>query len=208
MMVENNDVLQDIELAPESSALVVVDMENEFCKPDGKLYIGPEVNTMIDHVASLLKRCRDTGVPIIYVRSVRYPDDPDFTRFGRDYHLIDGTNGPVIVEELRPQPGEPVVEKHTHDCFHNTEMDNVLKQMGIGCETHQVIVTGVMSNVCVYHAVLGFHVRHYRTVLPIDCTIGSPGAEEFVVSQFSSRAYNYNITLTTYERLAFAVRAD
>jgi nicotinamidase-related amidase len=200
-MIDRSKILKDIQLDPKKTALVVVDMENEFCKPEGKYYIGPAVAQTIDNVASLLKRCRDANMSIVYVRSVRYREDADFTRFGRQYHLIEGTNGPVIVPELKPQPGEPIVEKHTHDCFHNTKMDETLKRMGIGCETHKVIVTGVMSNVCVYHAMLGFHVRHYYTILPIDCTLGPPEVEDFILFQFSFSAYNYNVTLTTSDRI-------
>ena len=183
--------------------MVIVDMEKEFCRSSGKIYLGPDVAGVIEKLAALRKCCRDVGIPVIYVRSVRYPEDPDFTRFGREQHLIEGTDGSVIVEELTPLPGEPIVEKHTHDCFHKTEMDTVLRRMGIESETHQIIVTGVASNVCVYHAVLGFHVRHYRTVLPIDCMIGTdPGGNEFVIAQLSSNAYNYNVTLTTSDRIS------
>ena len=73
--------------------------------------------------------------------------------------------------------------------------------MEIRCETHRVIVVGVMSNVCVYHAVLGFHIRHYETILPIDCTTGSNGAEDLVVSQLTLPAYAYNVTLTESDRI-------
>ncbi|MBI3089631.1 MAG: cysteine hydrolase [Candidatus Tectomicrobia bacterium] len=193
--------LQDIELAPESTALVIVDMENEFCKPSGKKYIGPQAEGAIRGTAALLRRCRDAGAPVIYVRSVRLPDNPVFTRFGRDHYLIEGTSGPVIVPEVAPLPGEPVVDKHTHDCFYNTRMDALLASMGITPETHAIIVTGVVSTVCVYHAVLGFHVRHFRSVLPLDCTTGPEGAEAFILEQLGGPAYNYNVTLTTSDRL-------
>lgn len=202
MAISKAGAQKDVQLSAESTALVIVDMENEFCKPIGKVYIGPEVKPVIEKNAALLKYCRDKGVPVIFVRSVRYLDDPDFVRFHKEPYLIEGTNGPVIIEELTPMPDEPVVEKHTHDCFHNTTMERLLKDMVIGCETHTIIVTGVMSNVCVYHAMLGFHVRHYFTVLPIDCTVGYPGIEDFVISQFTSRAYGYNVTLTTSGRIS------
>lgn len=194
---------QDVELSKRNTALVVVDMENEFCRPDGVYYLGPEVRGIIEHAAALIERCRRNKIPIIYVRSVRYPEDPVFTRFGRGHYLIEGTEGPVIVDEIAPHPGDPVVDKHTHDCFHNTEMGSALQRMGIDAETHHVMVIGVMSNVCVYHAALGFHIRHYYTVLPMDCTIGSPGGNDFVISQLSMPAYAYNTTLTTSDRISF-----
>jgi len=204
--MEKEKHLRDVDLAAGTAALVVVDMENEFCKPEGKYYLGPGVEPVIRRTGELMGRCRGAGLPVIFVRSVRYPTDTEFTRFGMELFLIEGTNGPVIVPELKPRPGEPVVEKHSHDCFYRTEMDAVLQRMGIGCQTHRVIVTGVMSNICVYHAVLGFHVRDFYTILPLDCTIGSPQAEDFVIAQFSNFAYEYNVWLTTSQRIRIAGR--
>jgi len=199
--MDREKALQDLELAAGKAVLVIVDMENEFCKPFGKYYQGVAVDLVIRNTADLLGRCREAGVPVIFIRSVRYPTDSVFTRFSREAYLIEGTNGPVIVEELKPRPDEPVVEKHSHDCFYHTQMDATLDRMGIYCDTHQVIVTGVMSNVCVYHAILGFHVRDFYSVLPLNCTTGSPHAEDFVILQFTNPAYAYNITLTTSERI-------
>ncbi len=206
-MRSRNDVVQDIELAPESSALVIVDMENEFLKEGWQHYLGAECESVIANTAALLQRCRDAGVPVIYVRSVRYPDNAVFTRFGKPHYLIDGTDSPVIVDELKPQAGEAVVEKHTHDCFYNTEMDATLARLGIGKETHEIIVTGVASNVCVYHAMLGLHVRHFRTVLALDCTCGSPGAEDIIIAQLAAPAYDYNVRLSTSDRITLTAAA-
>lgn len=206
-MADRNAVVKDAELAPENTALIIVDMENEFLKPGFSHYLGAQCESVIANTAALLQRCRDAGVPVIYVRSVRYNNDPIFTRFGCSQYLIEGTNSPVIVEELKPRPGEAVVEKHTHDCFHKTEMDATLERLGILPEPHELIVTGVASNVCVYHAVLGFHVRHYRTVLALDCTTGSPNAEEFVIGQLGGRAYDYNVKLSTSDRIKITATA-
>ena len=72
----------------------------------------------------------------------------------------------------------------------------------------ELIVTGVASNVCVYQAVLGFHVRHYRTVLALDCTAGARNAEEFVISQLGGLGYNYNVTLSTSHRITIVATAS
>ena len=207
-MVDRNTVVTDVDMAAENTALVIVDMENEFLKPGFSFYLGAQCKAVIANTATLLQRCRDAGVPVIYVRSVRYDDDPLFTRFGCSKYLIEGTDSPVIVEELRPLPGETVIEKHTHDCFHNTEMDATLERLRILPETHELIVTGVASNVCVYHAVLGFHVRHYRTVVALDCTAGARTAEEFVIGQLSGPGYNYNVKLSTSHRINITANAS
>ena len=197
--------IQDVQLAPESTALVIVDMENEFCKPGTERYLGPHVEQVVQRTAALLNRCRDAGVPVIYVRSVRDPNDPAFLRFGIQPHLIEGTSAAVIVEELAPLPGDRIVEKHTHDCFYNTEMDDTLARMGIRPETHHVLITGVSLTTCVYHAVLGFHVRHYYSVLMLDCTAGRRNElEEMTKARLAGPGYNYNVAFSTSDRLTFS----
>src|SRR5215470_4571928 len=105
-MVDRNTVVKDVALEPALTALIIVDMENEFLKPGFSFYLGAQCEGVIANTAALLQRCRHTGVPVIFVRSVRYDDDPMFTRFGCAEHLIEGTDSSVIVEELRPRPGE------------------------------------------------------------------------------------------------------
>lgn len=207
-MANPNSVFRDMNLNPETTAVVVVDMENEFLSPSGRYYLGSGVKDVIASNAALLKRCRGLGVPVIYIRSVRYPDDPVFTRFGKEPYLIEGTSGAVIVDEIAPLPGDPVVEKRTHDCFYKTELDAVLQRLGIKSETHHIIITGVASNVCVYHAAIGFHIRHFYSVIPMDCTIGTPGGNEIVISQLTGPGYEYNVALTTSDRIAFAKQEE
>src|SRR5262249_16656573 len=105
LMVDRNAVVKDVALVPEHTALIIVDMENELLKRGFSFYLGVQCEAVIANTAALLQRCRNAGVPVIFVRSVRYHDDPMFTRFGCAKHLIEGTDSPVIVEELTPRPG-------------------------------------------------------------------------------------------------------
>jgi len=190
-------------LNSKSTALVVVDMENEFCKPGGKLYHSEGVDEVIPKLQSLLRRAREAGVQVIFVQSVRSPDSPEFTRFGKVPILLKGTWGAQLIEELAPEEGEPVVEKHTHDCFYKTEMDSLLERLAIHPETHTIIVGGINANICVYHAVIGFHIRHYNVIVPLDCCAGWPAGQEMLKTQMAEPAYSYNVTVTSSERIDF-----
>ena len=82
-------------------------------------------------------------------------------------------------------------------------MDSLLERLRILPETHTIIVTGVVVNVCVYHAVIGFHVRHYNVVVPLDCCAGRPWEREILKKQMTDGAYNYNVTLTNSDWIDF-----
>lgn len=193
-----------IELQPTFTFLVVVDMENDFCKPGGKAYQPEGVDEVIPKLQTLLTRCRSVGTGVIFVHSVRYADSPEFVRFGLPPYILKDTWGAAYIEEAAPREGEPVVEKNTHDCFYKTELDNILSERGFLPETHSVIVTGIAANVCVTHAILGFHVRHYRVVVPLDCCAGRPAGRKILEAQMTGRAYNYNVTVTESERIVFS----
>jgi nicotinamidase-related amidase len=192
-----------IRLNSKSTAFVVVDMENEFCKPGGKLYHSEGVDEVIPKLGHLLKRGREAGVQVIFVRSVRFPNSPEFSRFGKIPILLKGTWGAQLIEELTPKEGEPVIEKHTHDCFYKTEMDPLLERLDIRPETHSILVGGIKANICVYQAVIGFHIRHYNVIVPLDCCAGWPAGREMLKTQMADPAYSYNVTLTLSDEINF-----
>lgn len=192
-----------IRLNSKSTAFVVVDMENEFCKPGGKLYHSEGVDEVIPKLGHLLKSGREAGVQVIFVRSVRFPNSPEFSRFGKIPILLKGTWGAQLIEELTPKEGEPVIEKHTHDCFYKTEMDPLLERLDIRPETHSILVGGIKANICVYQAVIGFHIRHYNVIVPLDCCAGWPAGREMLKTQMADPAYSYNVTLTLSEEIDF-----
>jgi nicotinamidase-related amidase len=192
-----------VQLDPRSTALVIIDMENDFCKPGGKLYHSEGVDDAIAPSQKLLEKCRSAGTDIIFVQSVRDRNSPEFVRFGTSPFILRNTWGSAYIDELSPAGQEPVVEKQTHDCFHKTQMDPVLERLGIQPETHSIIVMGVAADVCVYHAVIGFHVRHYKVFVPIDCCAGYPRGRRMLRRQMEGPAYNYNVAVTQSDLILF-----
>src|SRR5690242_3707497 len=86
-------------LDPAHTAVVVVDVENEFCREGGKRYMGERGAAILGPLAALLHRARAAGVPVIYVHSVREADKPEFTVFKVDEHLIRGSWGAEYCDE-------------------------------------------------------------------------------------------------------------
>ena len=178
-------------------------MENEFCKPGGKLYHPEGVDEVIPRLQHFLNRARESGVQVIFVRSVRYPNSPEFARFGQTPILFKGPWSAEFIEEFTPNQGEPVIEKNTHDCFYKTEMDSLLEKLTIRPETHTILVGGINANICVYHAVIGFHIRHYNGIVALDCCAGWPAGREMLKTQMTDPAYSYNVALTPSDEIIF-----
>ncbi len=157
------------EFASDSTALVVVDMQNGFCKPDGSLY-APGSESAIEPVASLVDRAHRAGARVVFTRDVHPPEQFDgnhyydeFERWGE--HVVEGSWDAELVPELEVAEDDHVVEKHTYDAFHDTELDGWLSARDID----DLVVCGTLANVCVLHTAGSAGLRDYRPVLVEDC---------------------------------------
>jgi nicotinamidase-related amidase len=191
------DKERTIELSPEHTGLIIVDMQAEGCERHG-----PGLKPVIKNIRSLLDRFREVNGNIIHIQSVRPKDHPEFTFFGKSYSLLDNSPAVEFVEELKPYPNEIVIKKYSHDCFYQTTMEEQLKKFDLRpCRDH-VVVTGIGSNNCVYHAVIGFHIRNYWVYVPEDCIHASRAeGQQFALSQFRSPAYDFNVRVTRSENV-------
>ena len=186
-----------LELSAENTGLIIVDMQSEGCERHG-----PTLKPVIENIRALLDRFRQGNGTVIHVQSVRAKDHPEFTIFGKDYSLIENTPAVEFIEELKPLQNEVVVQKFSHDCFYQTTMEDELRKMDLRPCRDRIVVTGIGSNNCVYHAVIGFHIRNYFVIVPEDCIHASrPEGQQFALSQFRSSAYNFNVSVTRSENI-------
>jgi len=133
-----------MQLDPTQTALVVVDMQNGFCHPDGSLY-APDSEAAIEPVAGLVERARDAGASVVFTRDVHpWEAEP--------------------VAELDPRESDLVVEKHTYDAFHETQLQGWLDAHGI----KDLVICGTLANVCVLHTAGSAGLRDYRPILVED----------------------------------------
>ena len=153
---------------PTHSALVVVDMQNGFCHPEGSLY-APGSEDAIEPVAELVDRARDADMQVIYTRDVHPPDQFDtahyydeFDRWGE--HVIEGSWEAEIVDELPVAAEDHVVVKHTYDAFYQTELEGWLDAHGIDT----LLFCGTLANVCVFHTAGSAGLRDFKPVVVED----------------------------------------
>lgn len=199
---------QAVALDPARTALVVVDMQNDHCKPGGPKPYNPRRVAVIEPIRGLLERFRASGAPVIYVQSLRDPDDPEFAVFGTRPYVLRGTPGARIVDELTPLPGEPVVEKTSHDPFNGTLLERLLAERGIVPIEWSVVIAGLGLANCVGCAIAGFSVRNYWVAVPMDCTASKQWADDVVQYQrWMGTAWTHNVTLTRSDRIELVAGA-
>jgi ureidoacrylate peracid hydrolase len=164
--------LQKIYTNAGNAVLIVVDVQNEFCKPAGKMY-SETCDCIMAGVTSamqdLISKAHGEKIPVIYIQSVRTLEEPEIGVFNVRPILKLGTWNSEIIDEIKPESGDTIVQKFSHDPFFKPDLDNVLKKL-VPDPTHcYAIVVGGVTNVCVYHTVMGLHVRDYWVVVPVDC---------------------------------------
>ena len=172
---------------PDSTALVVIDMQRDFLQPGGfGESLGNDVSQLrrtIEPLAAFMAKWRAAGLPIIHTREGHLPDLSDCPpaklsrgapsmrigdpgAFGRI--LIRGEYGHDIIDELQPIDGEAVVDKPGKGAFYATELQDLLEKGGI----KSLLVTGVTTEVCVHTTVREANDRGYECLVLADC-VGS-----------------------------------
>lgn len=148
-------------LPAETTALIIVDMQNDFVKPEGSLHVATAAAT-IQPIKRLLTRARQHGVLTIFTQDTHYMDDPEFRIWGR--HVVKGTWGWRIIDELAPLENEIVVEKTRYDAFYGTPIDDILRTNNV----ENVIVVGTVANICVLHTAASAALRWYKVYTAMD----------------------------------------
>ena len=152
------------------SVLLVIDMEDEFVKPEYSVHWIPDAYRQVPRIKRVIAACRRRRVPIVYTCNIYHPTGYDaglipqvpmgMSREGMD-HLFRTVD---IFEELAPEPGDVVVVKQTYNAFYNTNLDHTLK--GMGRDT--VIICGTMTNYCCGATAREAFFRGYRVVFGSD----------------------------------------
>lgn len=151
----------EVRLDATRSAVVVIDMQNDFAHPDGALY-GEEAQRAIPVIAGLLERARAAGVAVVYTQDWHGDDDPEFEVWGE--HARADTWGARVVEPLTPEPGDEIIRKLRYDAFYGTPLDHRLRVRGV----RHLAFTGTVANICVLHTAGSAGLRHYDVVVAED----------------------------------------
>jgi len=166
-------------LDPGRTGLLVIDMQNAFCHPEGTLGIsGVNVEpaaAVIPTVAELVGACRRVGVPVLWSRQVHFAADagrarkrlPSHTQKRARVSALAGSRDAQLVDELAPLADDPsfVFTKHRFGCFYETRLEAMLRMLG----TEALLVCGVTANACVETTIREAYLRDYDVVAVTDC---------------------------------------
>ena len=173
------------DLRPENTAVLVIDMQLDYCGKDGWAEMaGADMAVMrspIDGAVKVLAAAREKGYHVIYTRAGHRPDGSDLTEVKRfrgrrmgagigdnskiGRNLVRGEPGWEIIPELAPRDGEPIVDKPGSGAFYSTELEHILIRRRI----KNLVIMCVTTEVCVHTTLREASDRGFDKLLLEDC---------------------------------------
>ncbi len=190
-------VERNVRVSPQTTTLIVVDMQNDFVKEGGALVVNSALET-VPAIQRLLTLARTHRMAIFYTQDTHDPGDPEFPIWGE--HVLRGSRGWQIIAELTPKAGERVLQKLRYDAFFGTSLDHELRLKRIDT----VIICGTVANICVLHTAGSAALRGYQLILPIDAI--SAIVDFDLQAAIRQVSFLYRGTITTSEALTVETR--
>lgn len=190
--IATGDRAEGLRLDPAEVGLIVVDMQNGFCHPEGSRgqAAGPDAvskpRAIIPAVVRCIRMAHDAGVPVWLTRQVHYPEDRTRERRRIPSHLDRGgtklklcwreTWDAELVDEVQAElrPEDEIVVKHRSSAFYNTTLESELRMRGI----QVLIVTGTTTSYCVESTVRDAYARDFDVVVPADAVADTEDAAQ------------------------------
>ncbi len=149
------------------SALLVVDMQNDFIYFKNSPVYVPPAKKIIPKIVKLLIACRKKKIPIVYAITSHKKDRSDWALLDKRYnraHCIENTPGARLVPEIDPQKKEYIVKKRRYSAFYKTDLDRLLKRLKV----KRFIICGVTTSCCVSSTARDAYFRDYEVIVISD----------------------------------------
>ncbi len=163
-----------IKLDARRTAVLVIDMLNDFCKPGGAMVL-PGYERLVGPQRAVIDAARRSGASVLFIADSHRPNvhqDREFLK--RTPHCIEGSWGARVIDDLEPREDDIFVTKRRYSAFFNTDLDLTLRDLGV--ET--VVVMGVVTNICVRSTVHDAFFHGYQVVVPEDCVAATGPREQ------------------------------
>ena len=202
----------DVHIDPAETGLVVIDMQNGFCHPQGARGRAFGADSMaapqaiVPTCIELIRVCRAAGMAVWFTRQVHYGDDrlrkqrripSHLDRRGLKLELCTrGTWNSELVDEIAAEmrPEDELVLKHRASAFYNTTFESELRMKGIQI----LICAGTTSSFCVESTIRDAYARDYDIIVPSDCIADTDDEAQASVLKNVTRFFG---TVTTLAEL-------
>ena len=161
-----------MKLNPKKAALLVIDMQNDFINKGSMVYT-PMAEAIVPNLKKLISTCRKAKIPIIYTAHVHQDPKVDggmtaewWPELRDKKVLVAGSKGAEIHSEIAPKPNEKIIYKHRYSAFYNTDLEVVLRGLGVT----DLIISGVMTNICCESTTRDAFFRDFRIFFLADGT--------------------------------------
>lgn len=165
-------------------AVIVIDMINDFIT--GK-FENERAKDIIPYIKEIIATARSNEIPVIYVRDAHSKDDPEFDIWGS--HAIIGSEGSKIIPDLKPEEDEPVLNKTKYSAFFDTELNSILRDFKV----EEIVLTGVLTDVCIQHTAADAFFRGYNIIITRECVDSISEEENEGAIEFMEKMYDVEI---------------
>jgi maleamate amidohydrolase len=156
----------------ERPAVLIIDMQNDFCDPDAPTTLWPSIGNTYEPIARLTTAARAGKVPVIYTQGLVAADGSSagLWRFKQQFHAemrvqIEGSRGAEIIRELTPRDGDRIIRKWRPSAFFRTDLEVFLGAQGIDT----LLLCGTSVSGCVRATATDAFMRDIRCMLVREC---------------------------------------
>ena len=176
----------EISLPSEKTALIIVDMQNDFIKEGGSLIVPAAMET-ISNIQYLTELFRKANSHIVYTQDTHFEGDKEWQIWPE--HCRKDSWGWEIIEELKPQKDDMVFQKNRYDGFYGTSLEHYLRLWGI----ENLVITGTVSNICVAQTAGSAGLRWFNIIIPADGISAQTEFDQALTLRQVSFLYNGSI---------------
>ena len=195
--------MSDLTIDPATTALVLIEFQNEFTSPGGVLHdavAGVMDSThMLENAVTLAEKARAAGITVMHAPITFAPGYGELSKhpYGILKGVVDGnafvkgTWGAAIIDDLTPAEGDIVIEgKRGLDTFASTNLDFILRSKGIDT----IILGGFLTNCCVESTMRTGYENGFRVITLTDCTAATSQAEHDNALQYDYLMFSTPVT--------------
>lgn len=176
------------------AALLVIDMQNDFVKEGAPMEV-PMAREFLPNMQKIVATCKDNGIPVIYTQHLLFnawdvsPLETAYNPLLLKTGLRKGTPGAEIIDELKPDSDEYVIEKHRYDSFHNTRLDSVLRSCRGLNTVDTLMIIGTVTSICSESAARSAFMRDYKVLFVSDANGGLDDASQQATLNIVGRVF-------------------